>query len=140
MFEYNKNDSYFKAIQRKRFRPSIANDSIDDKSCKQSVDDIIQAFQNYSIGNINEESKNITKDSFAEIPNRALLPLEDFEESKSNILRFEDIKDDSDYGWIIALTENRAREVGFAWISLRNFSIELTQISDTQTYVNTCKK
>ena len=53
--------------------------------------------------------------------------------------KLEDLKDNAEYGWIIALTENRAREVGFACISLRNFSIELTQISDSQTYINTCK-
>ena len=139
MFGYNRSDDYFKAIQRKRFRPSISEVSFENKSIKTPVNEIGQSFQNSFISNTNEENKYESEERIAVASHRILDIPEENEDSNSNIMRIEDIKDDSDYGWIIALTENRAREVGFAWISLRNFSVELTQISDTQTYSNTCK-
>ncbi|CAI2374828.1 unnamed protein product [Moneuplotes crassus] len=133
-------NGFFNSINRRRFRPS-ASDLMDD-SHKGGLG-VLQLLKEETKDEPEEqESSIISTGTFSNQKSnfRSILKPIDLDEDKKSLLskvRLEDLKDDSDYGCIIALTENRAREIGFACISLRDFSIELTQISDSQTYIHT---
>ena len=115
--------NFLDIIKRKRFRPSDHNTSLGSNSpVKERFPKSIELVEDEKTPEINRLIK------YSE-PNTDRV-------GKMNLTEF---KDEVEYGWIISLTENRAREIGFAWINLWNFAIELTQISDSQTYVNTCK-
>ena len=123
-------------LNRRRFRPSFSDDSISSKlktpllkrySDQNSEEEKIGKIP--KLNKISDTSSNL--DSLFRTKRSSIR-----DQSKISKSIYED-QNEGDFGCVICLTENRAREVGFACINLRSFSIELTQISDSQTYINT---